>query len=128
METICFQVENENTPGKKIWNMIIKINGKLSTTNVYLIKPNKEKCTERKEIANLLADEIEYYSSTKNYSPTFQKYKHNLEKQKINYTSDNKETYNNPSSNTELEDSINAMVNKGYRGRQNTLSVLKIHS
>lgn len=37
---------NENRPGKKIWNMIRKINGKLSTTNNFLIKPNKEKCTE----------------------------------------------------------------------------------
>lgn len=31
----------ENTPGKEIWNMIRKINGKLSTTNIYLIKPKK---------------------------------------------------------------------------------------
>lgn len=50
---------------------MIKINGKLSTTNIYLIKPKKNVQKER----NLLADEFEYNSSAKNYTPPFQKYK-----------------------------------------------------
>lgn len=45
---------------EKVWNTIRTINDKLSTANVYLIKPNKEKGRERIEIVYLPEDESEY--------------------------------------------------------------------
>lgn len=71
---------------------------------MYIWLKQRKMYRKEKKTADLLADKFEYNSSAKNYSTTFQNYKHNHEK-KMN-TSDNAESYNNPFSITELEDSL----------------------
>ena len=69
--------------------------------------PNRGKTTVKKEIANQIAAEFSLNSSSNHYSPKFQKYENNVEKKKLNFTSDNKENYNSSFSITELKNSIN---------------------
>ena len=60
------------TPVKKVWDMVRKISGKqYSSTITHLSKADGSKCTERKHIANTLADEFEKNSSTAHYSAAF---------------------------------------------------------
>ena len=92
---------------KHAWEMIRKISGKQQTsTTVHLNKRDGTKCTERQGIANLLADEFEYNSSSSHYSPAFRAFKDLAEKQKLDFLSDNTEDYNNPFVLSELKDSL----------------------
>ncbi|KAJ8018507.1 hypothetical protein HOLleu_43470 [Holothuria leucospilota] len=87
---------SSSTPVKKAWDMVRKISGKqLNSRVLHLTKPDGHKCTERADIANLLADEFECNSSSNHYSQTFQVFKRTAEKQKVNFNSDNSEDYNN---------------------------------
>ena len=95
------------TPVKKVWDMVRKISGKqYSSTITHLSKADGSKCTERKDIANTLADEFEKNSSTGHYSAAFQAFKANAEKRSISFKSNNTEVYNNLFSFAELEDAI----------------------
>ncbi|KAJ8050202.1 RNA-directed DNA polymerase from mobile element jockey [Holothuria leucospilota] len=86
---------NSSTPVKKAWDMVRKISGKqLSSSVLHITKPDGSKCTETADIANLLADEFESNSSSNHYTQAFQAFQYTVEKQKVNFTSDNSENYN----------------------------------
>ncbi|KAJ8043221.1 hypothetical protein HOLleu_10216 [Holothuria leucospilota] len=94
---------NSNTPVKKAWDMVRKISGRQVNSSIsHITKPDGSKCTERADIANLLADEFQTNSSSSHYSQTFQAFQHTVEKQKVNFTSDNSEDYNSLFNITEL--------------------------
>ena len=72
---------NVKTPAKKVWEMIRKIIGKQSNTTIHYLKNNDgTKITERVDIANRLAEEIQKNSSSNNYRTEFQKYQEKTEK------------------------------------------------
>lgn len=50
------------------------------TTTIHSTKPNVDKCTGKKEIANLLATEFQRKSSIDHYPHKFQKYKKHYRK------------------------------------------------
>ena len=106
MEKLYIQAKYENF-GEENLDMIRKISGKqLSTSSVHLNKKDGTKWTERKDIANTLADEFQKNSSSANYSPDFQKFKTNIEKKKLNFKSRNNEDYNMIFNFNELQDSL----------------------
>ena len=85
--------------------MVRKIQGKGKSASVNHLKKNNTHVTSKKDIANTLADNFSEKSS-KNYSAKFRKIKHQQEKQKLKFTSDNTETYNSKFSLTELTDAL----------------------
>ena len=96
---------NSKTPAKKAWDMVRKICGKqLNSTITHLNKPDNSKCTERDNIANLLADEFQKNSSSNHYSPKV--FKNTAEKQKLHFRSNNGEEYNITFNITELNDAL----------------------
>ena len=67
---------NVNTPSKKVWNMIRKIDGKNVANHMHHLKDaNGNLITDREEIANTLGAAIEKSSSSENYSKKFQSIK-----------------------------------------------------
>jgi len=98
---------NTRTSVKKTWQMVRKISGKSFSTKVPLLtKQDGSKCTERYDIANLLADEFEKNSSSDHYPHKFQQYKQEAEKQNLDFASNNTEDYNSPFSIKELKESL----------------------
>ena len=86
---------NVKTPAKKVWEMIRKISGKQSNTTIHHLENNDgTKITERVDIANKLAQEINKNSSSNNYCTQFQKYQVNAEKVHLDFGTDNSENYN----------------------------------
>lgn len=98
---------NSRTPAKKVWDMIRKINGKKSSSVGHIKKPNNTKATDIPDIANTLADEFAKNSSSDNYPDQFKRIKHNQEKTKLNFKSNNFEDYNLPFNLQELKESLN---------------------
>ncbi|MCU7800748.1 MAG: reverse transcriptase-like protein [gamma proteobacterium symbiont of Lucinoma myriamae] len=98
---------NPKTPIKKIWNMIRKISGKNKRTECIHIKSSDGgKCFTTKEISNALGENFQKNSSSLNYSETFQKLKHEKEKDNLNFRSTNNEKYNLPFKMSELKESL----------------------
>ncbi|KAJ8046840.1 hypothetical protein HOLleu_05649 [Holothuria leucospilota] len=74
--------------------MVRKISGKqLNSTGQHMTKPDSSKSREAADVANLFADEFESNSSSNQYSQAFQTFQYTVEKQKVNFTSDNSEDY-----------------------------------
>ena len=88
--------------------MVRKISGKSPTTIVKHLNKNNNLITDITEITNTLADTFSHNSSTQQYSTQFQHFKNNKEKQQINFTSKNLESYNIPFSIKELIDSLHS--------------------
>ncbi len=98
---------NSRTSVKKVWNMVRKISGKHKSSTVnHLQKSNTEKVTDKKDIADVLAETFSKNSSSTHYSETFQNFKKQQEKKLLNFKSNNDETYNQPFSISELKDSL----------------------
>lgn len=98
---------NTRTSSKTIWKMIKRIQGKKSSGSVaHLKNPDGSFITEKKNIANRLADTFSKHSSSDNYDPRFQKYKDNKEKVKLNFKSNNNEEYNTEFEYHELEQAL----------------------
>ena len=86
---------NVNTPAKKVWNMVRKINGKNVGSHLHHLKDsNGTLITNKEEIANSLGSSIEKSSSSANYSEQFQSIKATKEKNKINFKTSLKYKYN----------------------------------
>ena len=79
----------------KVWNMIRRIKGK-STNSI-----------EHLNCANALAKSMSKVTSDANYDPNFKSFKTKQEQHKINFTSDNREDYNELFSLDELLTSLN---------------------
>ena len=91
--------------------MIRKITGQNNNTLTKHLTHNNRKITDEKNIANHLAETFSQNSSTKNQSKSFQIIKTKAEKVKIKFQSKNTETYNQPFSIAELQESLNKAHN-----------------
>ena len=85
---------NSRSSVKKMWDMIRKINGKISSLNVQHLNVGDDVVTSKVDIADVLADTFVEKSSSCNYSTTFQKFQNSKEKIKLNIKSNNNEHYN----------------------------------
>ena len=95
-----------SSKSKKVWDMIRKISGKNTSSPIKHLSKNHIKATNKKDIADLLANTFSKNSSSTNYSKPFQNIKKNAEKTKLNFKSNNLEDYNQPFSLSELTDCI----------------------
>ena len=102
---------NSHTPMNKVWNFIQKIKGKNSKSTVKHLKDNDTFLTSEKDISKKLGETFSKYSSSNNYTPTFQRYKNTAEKSKLNFNSNNQENYNSPFSIEELKTSLSKAHN-----------------
>ena len=83
---------NHRTPINKVWNMINRIKGKTNSSTVKHLTVNI--ITSKEDIANTLAEQISYNSSSEHCSDKFLKHKSLSEKKKINFSSSDDEYYN----------------------------------
>ena len=95
-----------SSKSKKVWDMIRKISGKNTSSPIKHLSKNHIEATNKKDIADLLANTFSKNSSSTNYSKPFQNIKKNAEKTKLNFKSNNLEDYNQPFSLSELTDCI----------------------
>ena len=85
---------NSRSSVKKTWEMIRKISGKNSRSNVGHLNVDDDVVTFKADIADVLADTFSKKSSSSNYSKSFQKLQNTKEKTKLNFKSNNNEHYN----------------------------------
>lgn len=97
---------NNQTPMKKIWNMVRRISGKPTSTGCSHLKVNGVNIEQPADIANTMASTLSYNSSSDHYNPKFRRYKAHQEQWPINFPSDNSESYNQPFSLTELQTAL----------------------
>ena len=91
----------------KIWNMINRIKGRKNSATVKHLSVNNNLITDKRDIANTLAEQLAHNSSSNQCSDKFLKYKQIDEKKKINFSSSNDEFYNKEFSSDELKLSLN---------------------
>ena len=94
---------NSRSSVKKTWEMVRRIEGKSSTTTVTRLNSAGKEKTMKTDIANALADTFSKKSSSTNYSETFQKFKEQREKARLNFKTNNTEAYNTAFSMKELK-------------------------
>ena len=75
----------------KIWNMINRIKGRSNTATVNHLSVANNIITDKTEIANTLAEQLAYNSSSNQCSDRFLKQKQKDEKKKLNFCSSNDE-------------------------------------
>ena len=97
---------NNRTPMNKIWNMINRIKGRSNTCTVKHLSVGNDIITDKAEIANTLAEQLAYNSSSDQCSNRFLKQKQKDEKKKLNFCSSNDEYYNKDFSSDELKSSL----------------------
>lgn len=98
---------NSHTPIKQVWQKIKTLNGKKASCKIpALVTDDDETVYTLPEIANTLAKSFASNSSSQNYTSSFLKHKTKAEKTKVNFNSDNTETYNKPFTTTELDSAI----------------------
>ena len=98
---------NNRTPMNKIWNMINRIKGRSNTATVKHLSVANNIITDKTEIANTLAEQLAYNSSSNQCSDRFLKQKQKDEKKKLNFFSSNDEYYNKDFSSDDLKSSLN---------------------
>ena len=86
--------------------MIHKISCKNQSTPLKHLIKNNTQLVNIKDIANTLAETFSANSSSTNSNTEFHKYKDKKEKQKLNFKSDNTESYNGLFSWSELKETI----------------------
>ena len=112
---------NSSTKTNTVWKMIKKISGKTQSTPLkHLIKDNIE-ITNIKDIADTLAETFSTNSSSKNANKQFLNHKTKTEKQKLNFKSENTESFNRLFSLPELTEAI-------QRSHNTTVGPDEIHS
>ena len=104
-QNFCSKLNNQ-TPSKKVWNIIRRIKGKNSKASIPHLKSQGKVLSRKKDIANLIASTLEKNSSSDNHSPSFQRHKTEFEKTNLKFDSDNDEIYNSPFSLTELKEAL----------------------
>ena len=103
---------NSRTSIKKTWDMIRKISGKHSHSPIsQLKKTDGEIAKTPKEIADTLASHFRDKSSPDTHSDTFINHKLLSEKEKLNFQSDNTESYNAPFTLKELKAALDKAHN-----------------
>ena len=97
---------NSHTSVKSVWNMIRKIKGKESSNTIRHLSVNDATVTSHRDIANTLADNFSYNSSSDFCTDSFLTVKNKAEKQPIKFDSGNTEVYNKLFSVEELRDAL----------------------
>jgi len=97
---------NSRTSIKRVWNMVNKISGKRSPTEVKHLHVGGQEVTTVTDIADTLAESFSSISSTSNYTPEFQLHKARTERHLLKFNSNNMEAYNIPFSMDELTHSL----------------------
>ena len=93
----------------KVWNMINRIKGRTSSSTVKHLNINNEIVTDKTDLANTLAEQLAFHSSSKKCSQNFLKHKRISEKKKINFKSSNEEYYNRDFSEDELKSPLRSL-------------------
>jgi hypothetical protein len=91
---------------KKVWEMVICINGKSQPSAIYHLLVDNDKIEHPKDIANTLASTISSNSSHEHYSKSFEKSRVQQEKRPLNFNSEHWEYYNKLFSLSELQDAL----------------------
>ena len=89
-------------PLNKVWNAIREIKGKGTTGKYKHLKLGNQIITDKKEIFNTIGQTISKNSSKDKMNPKFTAYKNTQEKKSLDFTSENKECYNEPFTSDEL--------------------------
>ena len=97
---------NHRTPMNKVWNMINRIKGRANSSTVKHLNVNNEIVTDKADIANTLAEQLAFNSSSEKFSDNFLKHERAAEKKKINFKSSNDEYYNRHFSEDQLKSSL----------------------
>ena len=106
--------------------MIRAINGKRSKNPVFHLKKKDGTVAEtEEEIVETLADNFEQQSSSEKHSKHFQSIKHQAEKTKLNFNSDNRESYNRVFSMKDLKKSIKKAKNSSEGGDMIHYEIIK---
>ena len=116
---------NCKTQSRRIWNMIRAISGKQTQRPVYHLKTENGIAETPDEIVESLAHNYEKQSSVDNHCEDFKSTKEKAEKIKLNFESDNKETYNRKFSLKELKKSIKKAKNSTEGGDKIHYEILK---
>ena len=95
---------NSETSVKSVWNRIRKSKGKDTSNTVLHLSVNDRDVTSHRDIANALADNFSYNSSSAFSTDAFASIRKKAEKQTIKFSSDNAEVYNRPFSMEKLHD------------------------
>jgi hypothetical protein len=82
------------------------INGKPCAVPVNHLKSNGRTIEEPRDIANEIGSTLSYNSSTNHYTDRFRRYQTVQEQRIINFTSNNRESYNQPFPLSELRDAL----------------------
>ena len=97
---------NSRTPSSKVWQMIKKIQGRVTTAHLQHLIVNDEEFITPEDIANKLGQQFSFNSSSDNYTPEFVKFKAQAEKLSLDIRSDNSEEYNAPLTMEELHKAL----------------------
>ena len=97
---------NSHASVKSVWNRIRKIKGKESSNSVHHLSVNHRYVTSHRHIAYALSDNFSHNSSSAFSTDAFTSVLCKAEKQNINFSSENAEVYNRPSSLEELQDTL----------------------
>ena len=87
--------------------MINRIKGRSNTATVKHLSVGSDIITDKTEIANTLAEQLAYNSSSNQCTDRFLKQKQKDEQKKLNFSSSNDEYYNKDFSSDELKSSLN---------------------
>jgi ribonuclease HI len=97
---------NIKTSSRKVWKTIGRMKRKSTRFPVQALKKDSNIITDKKAVANLLAETISFNSSSEHYSSDFQREKSRRESKPCNFSSDNQEDYNIPFSMQELKTAL----------------------
>ena len=90
----------------KVWNMINRIKGRANSSTVKHLNVNDKIITDKTDIANSLAEQLAFNSSSEKCSKQFLQHKRISEKKKIKFSSSNDEYYNRVFCEDELKSSL----------------------
>ena len=79
---------------KSTWDMVRRISGKYKANTVSHLKSNNNDITDVKEICHTLAEQFAFNSSSDNYSHMFNRYRLKLEKETIDFDTNDHYSYN----------------------------------
>ena len=97
---------NSRTTLKSTWDMVRRISGKYKANTVSHLKSNNNDITDVKEICNTLAEQFAFNSSSDNYSNMFNRYRLRLEKDTIDFDTNDNYSYNDVFTLHELKKAI----------------------
>ncbi|PRD17892.1 UNVERIFIED_CONTAM: hypothetical protein NCL1_62738, partial [Trichonephila clavipes] len=100
-----------STSSKGVWNKILKLSGKYSASPVSMLVSNEVSVKTIPDIANTLAKTFAKTSSCDNYTAAFQALKRRKERERLNFSSSNEESYNSPLTLLELRTALHRSGN-----------------